>query len=136
MQIGEDRYYAWFDDDDAKVQVDLYRVRSIKRRRNKFSLALGEPRASLIEVNGTTWGKRSKKHGDFGWRDPIWPGFRQMVEVGSPRARRYAKTKGAAIRAALADERSNRVFYKDSAEIVAECDVIIQALAKALKRQR
>lgn len=126
LRQGASYWYAWFDEEAAKVSVDRCVCRTVRK-----------DRAYLTEViDGVTWGKRSKKTGDYGWLDPIPTWARSMVVQGSESARRYATTKAAAIRAAIATERKNREHYKGSAEIVAECDVVIAALTKRLQRTK
>lgn len=125
MRKGETYYAANYDIETGKVSIEKYICRTIRK-----------DVAYLIEVNEFTWGKRSKKHGDFGWRDPIWPGWRSRVTSNSEK--RFTLTKSAAIRAALASSRKTRDWYakEKMQEVVSECDAEIAAFSKALKRQR
>lgn len=123
---GEFYFHAYFDDEGGKVEIEQYGLRSIRKGRAFFT----------IKLDGLTWGKRSKKAGDFGWltRIPAW--CRTSERVGSDAARRYAKTKAAAIRAALAAERAGRAYWKDDAEFLAGIDRGIAALQTRLKRTK
>ncbi|WDX79850.1 hypothetical protein PQP94_24080 (plasmid) [Salmonella enterica subsp. enterica serovar Typhimurium] len=61
--------YYIFDDDKAKVEVTEWIVRSIQKRRNSTS---DQRYVNLAQkLDGITWGKRSRKNGDFGWLPSI-----------------------------------------------------------------
>lgn len=125
-QVGHFYWNAWHDDATGKVEIDEYGLRSIRQNTAYFTL----------KSNGVTWGKRSKTHGDFGWLDPVPRWTRTPVRIGGEQIRRFAKTKAAALRAAIAAERKTRQFYKGKAVIEAECDCAIAALQARLKRAR
>lgn len=61
-KIGQD-LYTIFCDDDGKVEIWTYRIRSIRK---------GKVAATLVA--DFTWGKRSSKAGDYGWlpNTPAW----------------------------------------------------------------
>jgi len=67
---GQDLYSLCVDD-DGKCEMDVYRVRTI---RGGLVYA--------ILVTSFTWGKRSKKNGDWGWLDPIPYWCRYCRRVG------------------------------------------------------
>ncbi len=61
--------YYISDDDKAKVEVTEWIVRSIQKRRNSTS---AQRYVNLAQkLDGITWGKRSRKNGDFGWLPSI-----------------------------------------------------------------
>ncbi|MDR8537245.1 hypothetical protein OSC19_26605, partial [Serratia nevei] len=61
--------YYISDDDKAKVEVTEWIVRSIQKRRNSTS---DQRYVNLAQkLDGITWGKRSRKNGDFGWLPSI-----------------------------------------------------------------
>lgn len=122
---GEFYFHAWHDDETGKVEIDRYGLRSIRNGRAYFTL-----------VASFTWGKRSTKHGDFGWLPSIPAWARSNERVGGETIKRYARTKAQALRAAIAAERATRQFWKHKPETVAECDVAIAALQTRLKRTR
>jgi hypothetical protein len=58
-------------EDDGKCSMDIYKVRTIRG---------GIVHAILFDT--FTWGKKSKKHGDFGWLDPIPNWCRERCKEG------------------------------------------------------
>lgn len=78
--------YYISDDDKAKVEVTEWIVRSIQKRRNSTS---DQRYVNLAQkLDGITWGKRSRKNGDFGWLPsiPSWclKQFREGGELNRP----------------------------------------------------
>lgn len=122
MKAGAFYWKAVFDEEGGKVEVDEYGCRSVRKGR-----------AYLTLKESWTWGKRSKKNGDFGWLDPVPAWCRNRVLEGSPGADMFRPTKRGALMAALAAERRTRARYKD-AETRACCDLAIAALSARLKR--
>lgn len=55
-----DTLYAILHEDDGTPTVERWIVRTVRGGK-----------ATAIWKLSHTWGKRSKKHGDFGWLDPI-----------------------------------------------------------------
>lgn len=125
MKAGEFFYSAAFDYEARKVEIDRYGCRVVR-----------QGRAYLTHVLPWTWGKRSKKHGDFGWLDPIEPIWKTDVGIGGEAARRFSRTKAGALRAALARERKTRAAYGKDPEIRADCDTAIAALSTRLTRTK
>lgn len=72
-KIGQELYRYYADDETGKVEMDTYVVRTIRG---------GVVYA--INKNEFTWGKLSKKNGDFGWLDPIDKLFRKKTKQGEP----------------------------------------------------
>ncbi len=121
MKVGDTYFRALVD--EGKVIIDEYVLRTM---RGGYGY--------LIDKSPITWGKRSKKHGDFGWLDPIptWLRTRFKIENGVPSG--FGKSKSAAIRSALADRRKRRDGWKDDPEYLAEIDQDIAVLQKRLSR--
>jgi hypothetical protein len=96
MKVGDLYYDASIDDETGKIEIDEHVLRTIRGRHGYLTL-----KASF------TWGKRSSKHGDFGWLDPIpdWCRNRFRLEEGPPK--RFARSKTQALRVALANEKLN-----------------------------
>lgn len=123
--VGKFYWYAWFDDESCKTYFVEYCLRSIRGNFLYFT-----------EKSRATWGKRSKKHGDFGWLDPVPAWARNKVYAKSERLKRYRPTKKQALRAAIADERMTRLHFKDSSEIVTECNIAIDGIKRTMARVR
>ncbi|WJI45082.1 hypothetical protein NL532_32080 [Mesorhizobium sp. C120A] len=120
---GEFYFRAWYDEEDGRVEISEYGLRSIRTRVAYFTL-----KASF------TWGKRSTKHGDFGWLPNIPAWCRSAEPTAGKYIQTYTKTKAGALRAAIAGERASRRLWKGKPERQAECDVAIAALQARLKR--
>ncbi|AZO67671.1 hypothetical protein [Mesorhizobium sp. M6A.T.Cr.TU.016.01.1.1] len=119
---GEFYFRAWFDDETGKVEIDEYGLRSIIKGRAYFTV-----KAPF------TWGKRSTKHGDFGWLPNIPAWARSAEGVGGVYIKVYAKTKVQALRAAIAEKRRYRKGCT-LPDVFAECDAAITAFQARLKR--
>lgn len=61
------------------------------------------------KLPGVTWGKVSKKHGDYGWLSGAWPGFRERHPI--VKGRPYAASTLGALRDELASLRENISEY-------------------------
>ncbi|QBQ72130.1 hypothetical protein Milano_108 [Agrobacterium phage Milano] len=72
MKVGQILYACYSDDTTGKVSFEEYHVRTIRK---------GKIYATL--KGSFTWGKRSSKHGDFGWLDPVPAWCRQRVDLCS-----------------------------------------------------
>lgn len=122
MKVGDAYFSAWVN--DGRVEIDERVLRTIR----------GEHAFFVKKIDGLTWGKRSKKTGDYGWLDPlpVWARDKVRVVDGAPRG--YGKSKSAAIRLELADRRKARARHKADAEIVEEIDGEIRALERRLSR--
>jgi hypothetical protein len=69
MKVGQILYACYSDGDTGKVSFEEYIVRTI--RKGKVYAIMKAP---------FTWGKRSTKHGDVGWLDPVPAWCRQRVD--------------------------------------------------------
>lgn len=125
MKAGAFYWKAAFDEEAGKVDVEEYGCRSIR-----------SGRASMILKASWTWGKRSKKNGDFGWLDPVPTWCRTMVrledEWSGPDL--YRPTRKGALMAALAKARKQRAAAK-AVERREYLDAAIAAFAARLRRQ-
>ena len=70
-KIGQELYLGYADDETGKVEIDTFKVRTI---RGGFVYA--------TRVESWTWGKKSSKAGDYGWLDPIDPLHRYKTRIG------------------------------------------------------
>lgn len=98
--------------DDGTCEVEELRIRTIRK-----------PYVYAIPVNKWTWGKRSTKHGDVGWLDPIFPLYRVRfyIDPGADYMTAIRQkpddmkaTKAAAIRHFLADKRGLSFYEEDA----------------------
>lgn len=123
-KAGEFYWYAWYDDEDGKVYLEEYGLRSIRKGIAYFTL----------KSDGITWGKRSKKHGDYGWLSniPVW--CRTGLSLNGETIQSYAKTQTAALRSAIANERRTLARHNGDSDMLSACEVNIQAMKKQLKK--
>jgi hypothetical protein len=82
-KIGQELYTLSIED-DGKCSIETYKVRTI---RHGFVYA--------ILVASFTWGKKSTRHGDFGWLDPINSCFRQSCKIGEKFHNLHTTKRGA-----------------------------------------
>lgn len=69
MKVGQILYAVFPDENTGKIEFAEYHVRTIRKSK-----------IYATWKNSTTWGKRSSKHGDFGWLDPVPAWSRQRVD--------------------------------------------------------
>lgn len=122
-KVGEFYWYAWYDDEDHKIIIDEYGLRSIRQSIAHFT----------VKYDGITWGKRSKKHGDYGWLPTIPRWCRSPALLTGSSINRYAKTKASAIRSALAEARRMQREHKKNPELYGDHTAEISAYEKRLK---
>lgn len=60
-KVGQELYWVFFDDEDGKCELVIYKVRTIR----------GGVVYAVEFIKGTTWVKKSRKHFDWGWADNI-----------------------------------------------------------------
>lgn len=72
-KLGQVLWQASFYD-DGKFEWCEYIIRTIRGGK-----------VYATEKSFVTWGKKSTKHGDFGWLDPIDPMWRKMWRQNEPR---------------------------------------------------
>lgn len=89
-KVGQTLYEATINEPDGSFEWNEHVVRTIRGGR-----------VYAILKTSFTWGKRSKKHGDFGWLDPLPKWCRTSWREGDnpPEWRGMATTKLAALRA-------------------------------------
>jgi hypothetical protein len=68
--LNQDLYTLTIED-NGTCHIETYRIKTIRG---------GKVYACLVD--SFTWGKKSTKHGDFGWLEPIDPLFRKSCNVG------------------------------------------------------
>ncbi|WP_298983388.1 hypothetical protein [uncultured Roseibium sp.] len=90
VRVGDQYWHAYYNEDADKIEWCDYRVRTIR----------GGYVYAIQKVDNITWGKRSKKHGDFGWLKSIPSYCRERWRVGE-KSDYLSKTKSAALRNAL-----------------------------------
>lgn len=103
MKVGQILYACYSDDTTGKVSFEEYHVRTI--RKGKVYAILKGP---------FTWGKRSSKHGDFGWLDPVPAWCRERVDGN--RCSWLFTTKLQAIRSEIKDHHSDDFASPEIAE--------------------
>jgi hypothetical protein len=121
LKAGEFYFRASYDEETGRVTFDTEGCRVVRK-----GYAYMTPR-----IDGLTWGKRSKRNGDFGWLPGIPSWMRSRVKVDD---RRYSQSKGPALRAALAAARAQRKFWAHDPAAVADYDKEIAAFDRALRR--
>lgn len=121
MKQGETYFRVSTDEETAEVDLDEYVLRTI---RGKFGY--------LVLKASFTWGKRSKKHGDFGWLDPVpgWCRERFRISNGIPSG--FSSTKRGAFEEAIKKEHQ----FKDEGFVVELSDKILKNLEARMMRQR
>lgn len=91
IEVGDVYWAIGADDDTGKIEWEEYIVRTIRK-----------DKIYATQKNQWTWGKRSKKNGDFGWLDPVHSAWRAMWRVGDKKLPRHlATTRLQALRLAL-----------------------------------
>lgn len=70
-KIGQVLWQASFDTETGKFEWNEYILRTIRGGKAFATMKLP-----------WTWGKRSKKNGDFGWLDPVSPEWRRWWLLG------------------------------------------------------
>ena len=112
-------FSVMWNDDDTKFEFWEYRLRNVQNR--KFLGDIVTYHFWTPVLKGTTWGKRSKKRGDFGWLQPTATQFtmryRAVVE------RQYAPTKVMACQWELGDQK-----------YIGLLDTQVEALERYIKR--
>lgn len=73
-KVGDQFLEAFVDEDTGKVEWHTWVVRSIRKGRVY----------ATVKMPGVTWGKVSKKHGDYGWLDPVPSWCRQWWYASHP----------------------------------------------------
>lgn len=69
MKVGQILHCVFADSDTGKVEFGEYHVRTIRKGK-----------VYAIWKCASSWGKRSSKHGDFGWLDPVPAWCREKID--------------------------------------------------------
>lgn len=90
---------------------------------------------ATIKLDGITWGKRSTKHGDFGWLDPVPPWCRRKWRATDdvPSYYTIATTRIKALTKAIASQKE--YGSDDDYEGITNAE-IVKKLETMLKRER
>lgn len=145
--------YACETDSGIKTGINLWVVRTIRARRNsltRYGFSISDPRfvlpkmVNLVQKNAWTWGKLSKKTGDYGWQKSIPAEYRKQFSVGSALPYGIYTTERAALVYALAAQEqwtarldkyiAEAETPEDKAEIEAEKAIELRQV-KALQRR-
>ena len=98
---GDIGFSVMWNDDDTKFEFWEYRLRNVQNRK-AFGKILTYHFWTPV-LKGTTWGKRSKKHGDFGWLQPNATQF--TTKYKESELYQYAPTKVMACQWELDDQK-------------------------------
>ena len=160
IKVGTTLYTAsgivW--DGKAGIDVNEWVVRSIKCKRGSksqfgFKYSYPEDTAQYVNVtqrlDGITWGKLSKKTGDYGWRKSIQAQYRKQFEVGADLPSGFYTTKQQALKFALVSELNHIKWYEselkkpestfDKQELeleLAEAKQVTKALSSRITREK
>ena len=125
IKVGAVLYGAMGYEWEGRIILDVneWVVRSIQKKRGsqtRYGRALSQAfRNDDVYVNITekvkdiTWGKRSKKNGDYGWLSSISQQHRQNFKVGERLPYGIYTTKLAALKHALKSEQESVKWYED-----------------------
>ncbi len=124
------RAYSYCDEGKAVSGFEEWIVYTIRARRGDkmrsgfdVSGGISKPKAvNLIQKNAATWGKKTKKTGDYGWLPPFHPSYRRQFRVGEDLPSGVYTTKRAALAYELADQLDSVSWYAE--EIQQETDPI------------
>lgn len=94
MKVGDEYLELFVDEATGKVEWWTHVLRTI---RGKWAYATVK--------NASTWGKVSKRHGDYGWKDPVHPLWRTKWLISSGRPDKLATTRLAALRYAISSHK-------------------------------
>lgn len=130
-KIGDEYFHLFIDESTGEHEWWIYRVRSVQNRVTKSMFPDLIPDhvtryVYAIQINEFTWGKRSKKHGDFGWLDPISSVWRDKWKVGT-KPHGLFLTKKQALKAEMAEYDARNY---DSPEIA---DKVLKKLKRMIK---
>lgn len=125
MKIGTVLYELSVNEPDGSLEWAEWIVRTI---RGRWCYA-------TVKVPGLTWGKRSKRHGDFGWLDPTPPFCRRKWLAVNPLRPLggLSTTRRAAVVEAIATQKK----YGDDSDYEGITNAaVIAKLEAALRRER
>ncbi|WP_338854207.1 hypothetical protein WE348_23215 (plasmid) [Alteromonas macleodii] len=138
-----------YDDGSSAVELQEWHVRSIQRKRGtQTSYGVKKPLAEYYQdkyvnitqkIKGVTWGKRSRKNGDYGFLKSIPEYFRKQFRVGNDLPSGIFTTQLSALKYAIKDkeESINRClhFLKEESDPIeiSEWEIDIAENEKELK---
>lgn len=92
---------------------------------------------TAIEKNSCTWGKRSKKQGDYGWLENIDDMFRETWKVGDELPHAFSTTRLGEIRKAVkSHERYVKMKFYSSQDDIKNMDKKLARLKATEKRSK
>lgn len=114
--------------DGARIEYWEYVLRTVRTRNGiKYGYWWNK-------LPGQTWGKVSKKHGDYGWLPNAWGGWRERHPL--ERGRPYAASKRGALRAEIADVRALIKDYGEDCDFDEDGATLGQQLRSLLRAQK
>lgn len=134
LKKGDTCFCAYWEGSSLKFWT--YHLRTIQARKDPI-LSWAKPLKYGYwwqKVPGLTWGKLSKKHGDFGWLKNADRLFcrKHLIERGRP----YAATKLGAVRAEIADLRGYIKEYGADEDLEGDGVTLGRQLQLALTAQK
>lgn len=118
------RVKAFTDEEDGNTSIDVEQwiVRSIKKKRGsqtRYGFALStssynQQRFVYLtqKLKDVTWGKRSRRHGDFGWLKSIPARCRKSFPEGDDLPTGFYTTQFSAFKSAIAQKQAEIKRYK------------------------
>lgn len=126
LKVGDRCFHVVLD--GARIEYWEYVLRTIRTRSGvKYGYWWNK-------LPGQTWGKVSKKHGDYGWLSDAWNGWRERYPIASGRP--YAASKLGAIRDEIANVRDQIKEYGEGYEFDEDGAPLGQQLASLLRAQK
>ncbi|MBV7264352.1 hypothetical protein KCG43_20275 [Photobacterium sp. WH24] len=138
-----------YDDGSSEVELQEWHVRTIAKKRGsqtrrgrKLDSNYYDQRTYVYviqKIKGVTWGKLSRKNGDFGWLKSISKNFRESFAVGEPLPKGMFTTKQAAFKFAIKEHEARikrvRAYIKEEEdpEEIADLGVDLSEYEKELK---
>ncbi len=122
IKVGMILHECYVNEPDGKVEWREWHVRTIRGKRVY----------ATVKIPLVSWGKLSKKHGDFGWLDPTPSYCRTWWSTSDlgPTWNGLTTTKPGAIRAAIKSQKAygNDEYYEGitNAEIVAKLEAMLK----------
>jgi len=133
------RAFAHCNDGAAATGFEEWVVYTIRARRGDNSRSgipvlrdTKKPKVvNLIQKNSSTWGRKTKKTGDFGWLPPFYTCYRRQFRVGEDLPSGMYTTKRAALAYELATQIENAAWYKREIQLESDLDALAELSAEA-----
>jgi hypothetical protein len=146
IKVGACLYqaFSYCDKDKVVTGFNEWIVYTIRARRGDLSRK-GEqvvdgstrPKAvNLVEKNSVTWGKISKKAGDYGWILPLDSNFRKQFRVGENLPLGIYTTKRAALAYELAEQVDSAEWYASQILLETDPEVLAEMAEEASEISR